>query len=181
MTLVPAKTEVRLTGAVGEVIASLGDAVTEVHLCDVRRGIARINPARIVEVAEKIFAMEGARLATITGIDARDGIDLLYHWAFEPAGIVVTLNALAVRPALEMDSIANVLPTANWVERELHELLGANFPGHPDMRRLLLDDSWPEGLHPLRKGFDQILDRPPLPPNVTSPDVPADGDNGGAE
>ena len=57
----------------------------------------------------------------------------------------------------------------------MHDLLGANFPKHPDMRRLVLDDTWPEGVYPLRKSFDQIEDRPPLPPNQTHPDVDADG------
>ncbi|KKK70932.1 hypothetical protein LCGC14_2919020, partial [marine sediment metagenome] len=41
----------------------------------------------------------------------------------------------------------------------------------PDMRRLLLDDSWPEGVYPLRKEFDQIADRPPLPATQTPPEV----------
>jgi NADH-quinone oxidoreductase subunit C len=118
-----------------------------------------------------MFAMRGARLATATGLDVRDGIDVLYHWAFEPAGAVVTLKVLAERPALALKAVANVLPGANWIERELHDLLGANFRDHPDMRRLLLDDSWPEGVHPLRKSFDQIKDRPPLPPNQSPPDV----------
>jgi len=70
-----------------------------------------------------------------------------------------------------MDSVANVVPAANWIEREMHDLLGVNFPGHPDMRRLILDDSWPEGVYPLRKDFDQVADRPTMPPNRTPPDV----------
>jgi len=179
MTVAPSMTEVPLKGFVGEILERLGDAVTEVHQCEPRRGIARIDAARTVEVAEKMIAMEGSRLATATGIDARDGIDVLYHWAFEPAGVVVTLKVLARRPDYMVDSIANVLPAANWIEREMHDLLGANFRNHPDMRRLILDDSWPEGLHPLRKNFDQIADRPPLPPTQSPPDV--DAENGGEQ
>jgi len=171
MSVAPSRTEVALTGPVGRVIADLGPAVVEVESCDARRGIARIDPVRTVEVARTMLAMDGARLATATGIEVRDGIDVLYHWAIEPAGIVVTLEALAARPALELDSVANAVPAANWIEREMHDLLGVNFPGHPDMRRLVLDDSWPQGLHPLRKQFDQVTDRPPLPADQTPPDV----------
>ena len=171
MSIAPSGTEVALTGPVGQVIASLGSAVVEVECCDEGRGIARIDPARTVEVASTMLAMDGARLATATGLEVRDGLDVLYHWAVEPAGIVVTLKALAARPGLELDSISNAVPAANWIEREMHDLLGANFPGHPDMRRLILDDSWPEGVYPLRKGFDQAMDRPALPPNQTPPDV----------
>ena len=171
MNVTPSKTEVPLTGFVGEVIEGLGDVVTEVHQCQPRRGIARINPLRTVEVAKKMFAMEGSRLATATGIDVRDGIDVLYHWCFEPAGVVVTLKVLAARPELSLESIAPVVPAANWIEREIHDLLGAEFRNHPDMRRLILDDSWPEGVYPLRRDFDQVADRPPLPPTQSPPDV----------
>jgi len=172
MSVVAAETQVPLKGFVGEVLERLGGAVTEVECCEERRGFARIDPARTVEVAGKMLAMDGSRLATATALEVRDGIDVLYHWAFEPQGVIVTLKVLAIRPELAVDSIANVVPAANWIEREMHDLLGANFRSHPDMRRLILDDSWPEGVYPLRKDFDQVADRPPLPPNQTPPDVP---------
>jgi len=41
---------------------------------------------------------------------------------------------------------------ALWIEREMHELLGVNFPGHPNLKKLLLPDDWPDGVYPLRKG-----------------------------
>lgn len=165
-------TEVPLRGFVGDVLGQLGDAVLEVEACEERRGWARIDPARSVEVAERVMAMDGARLATATGIDHRDGIDILYHWAFEPAGVVISLKVMAARPSLEVDSVGRVVPAANWIEREMHDMLGVRFRDHPDMRRLVLDDSWPEGVYPLRKDFDQVADRPPLPPNQSSPDLP---------
>jgi len=181
MTVLPRETEVPLKGFVGEVFKKLGGLVLEVQQCQERRGIARIDPARTVEAAEAMFAMPGSRLATATGIDVRDGIDVLYHWCFEPAGVVVTLKALAARPELAIDSIASVVPAANWIEREMHDLLGAEFRNHPDMRRLILDDSWPEGVHPLRKDFDQVADRPALPPKQVPPEVFPDEGQGGAE
>ncbi len=176
MSVLSTETQVPLKGFVGEVIGKLGSAVLEVEQCEPRRGIARIDPARTVEVAQKMFDMGNSRLATATGIDVRDGLDVLYHWAFEPEGVVVTLKVLASRPGMTLESIANVVPAANWIEREMHDLLGANFRNHPDMRRLILDDSWPEGVYPLRKDFDQVADRPPLPPTQTSPDVADDGE-----
>ncbi|KPK84133.1 MAG: hypothetical protein AMJ81_06425 [Phycisphaerae bacterium SM23_33] len=162
--------QVPLEGFVGEVLGALGDAVIGVERCDERRGFARIDPQRTVEVARRMLAMAGTRLATATGIDVRDGIDVLYHWCIEPQGVVVTLKVLAAGPEMTVDSIAPVVPAANWIEREMHDLLGANFRGHPDMRRLILDDSWPEGVYPLRKDFDQVRDRPPLPPAPPAPE-----------
>ena len=52
-------------------------------------------------------------------------------------------------PAIE--SVMPVWPTANWHEREIFDLFGIRFEGHPNLRRMLLPDDW-EG-HPLRKDY----------------------------
>jgi NADH-quinone oxidoreductase subunit C len=48
-------------------------------------------------------------------------------------------------------SVVAVWPTADWHEREAYDLMGIEFTGHPNLKRLLLDDDW-EG-HPLRKDY----------------------------
>ncbi len=54
----------------------------------------------------------------------------------------------------EVDSVVSVWPTANWLERETYDLFGIRFTGHPDLRRMLLDDDF-EG-YPLLKSFHQV-------------------------
>ena len=75
----------------------------------------------------------------------------MYHWALDSEDCLVTLRVTVGHEAPELDSIAVMYPAAEWIERELWELLGIGFRGHPDMRHLLLDDTWPEGDYPMRK------------------------------
>jgi Ni,Fe-hydrogenase III component G len=65
--------------------------------------------------------------------------------------MIVSLRTLVEKPFLKMQSVATFLPAANWIEREIHEMLGVDFIGHPDLRRLLLPDDWPEGEYPYRR------------------------------
>jgi NADH-quinone oxidoreductase subunit C len=54
----------------------------------------------------------------------------------------------------EIDSITPIFPGAEWIEREMWEMLGINFSGHPNLKRLLLADDWPEGKYPLRQDYE---------------------------
>jgi NADH-quinone oxidoreductase subunit C len=49
-------------------------------------------------------------------------------------------------------STVSIWPTANWLEREVYDMFGISFDGHPDLKRILLPDGW-QG-HPLRKDYD---------------------------
>jgi membrane-bound hydrogenase subunit alpha len=92
------------------------------------------------------------RFVIATGVDSDDCFEILYHYSNDETGHVVTLKALIrdrEKPAI--DSIAPFLPAAEWIEREIHDILGIDFRNHPDMRRLILSDDWPEGVYPLRK------------------------------
>jgi NADH-quinone oxidoreductase subunit C len=74
--------------------------------------------------------------------------EIVYNLYSIKANERVRLKArLAERSSI--DSVTSVWPAANWLEREVYDLFGVEFNGHPDLRRLLLPDDW-EG-HPMRK------------------------------
>jgi NADH-quinone oxidoreductase subunit C len=58
-----------------------------------------------------------------------------------------------------VDSVIPVWPAANWLEREIHDLMGISFKGNPDLRRLMLPDDWFG--HPHRRdyplGYEQVM------------------------
>jgi Ni,Fe-hydrogenase III component G len=99
-----------------------------------------------------LFEDIGARFCIATGIDSDDCFEVLYHFSYDQLGCVITVKAFIrdrEKPAIE--SIAPFLPAAEWIEREIHDILGIEFKNHPNMRRLILADDWPEGVYPLRK------------------------------
>jgi Ni,Fe-hydrogenase III component G len=110
-----------------------------------------VERAALLDAARFLFQEHGARLCTATGVDTRWGVEILYHFALDPQGKIVSIKVLAEKPALQMESVASFLPAANWIEREINEMFGVEFLGHPDMRRLLLPDDWPEGEYPHRR------------------------------
>lgn len=110
-----------------------------------------IDKKDIVEAAKMSFFDLGLRFATATGIDTAKGIEIIYHFADDKAGIIINYRVLLTdKKNLEIDSIGKYIKAAEWIEREIWELLGVNFKGHPNLTHLLLIDEWPEGELPLR-------------------------------
>jgi Ni,Fe-hydrogenase III component G len=111
-------------------------------------GVAKEDAKEIVRF---LFKDMGARMSIASGVDTRPGIEILYHMAFDKHNMIVTVKVLVKKPELEMPSFTDFMPAAEWIEREIHELLGVNFIGHPRLEKLLLPDDWQEGVYPLRK------------------------------
>jgi Ni,Fe-hydrogenase III component G len=123
----------------------------DIHEKSVTRLFATVAKEDAHEVVRYMFRDMGARLAIASGVDTRPGIEILYHMAFDAYDVIVTVKVLVKKPELGMPTFTDFMPAAEWIEREIHELLGVNFIGHPRMEKLLLPDDWPEGVYPLRK------------------------------
>ncbi len=93
-------------------------------------------------------------LSSISGVDMLDHLETVYHMRSTTRGQLLQLKVRLDHEQPEVDSIVSVWPTANWLERETYDLFGIRFTGHPDLRRILLDDDF-EG-YPLLKSFHQV-------------------------
>lgn len=133
------------------ILGALGEHVMSCEEKSRRRVYLDVAPETVFEASSVMFEEIGARLQIATGVDTPRGIEVMYHWALDEEDCVVTVRTTVGREDPVLESIAELCPAAEWIEREIWELLGVQFEGHPDMRHLLLDDSWPEGNFPLRK------------------------------
>ncbi|HLH63616.1 MAG TPA: NADH-quinone oxidoreductase subunit C [Ktedonobacteraceae bacterium] len=93
-------------------------------------------------------------LSCISGVDMIDHLETVYHVRSLTRGQLLQLKVRVDSDKPEVDSLVSVWPTANWLERETFDMFGIHFTGHPDLRRMLLDDDF-EG-YPLLKSFHQV-------------------------
>jgi Ni,Fe-hydrogenase III component G len=147
-----------MTAAREALIGTLRDELGERALAFEERSERRVFievKAEDIPPATRLFLEKlGARFQTASGVDTPSGFEILYHWAFDALGLVVTVRTLLPGDEPEIESIANLCIAAEWIEREMWELLGIRFRNHPDMRHLLLSEDWPEGRYPLRRDYE---------------------------
>jgi len=116
-----------------------------------KRVYVTIKKETLTKIVRYLFNDVKARFATASGVDTRKTIEILYHFSIDDIGLIVSLRVVLEKPRPEIDSLTSIMKCAEWIEREIHELLGVDFPGHPNLKHLLLKDDWPEGNYPLRR------------------------------
>ena len=128
----------------------------EVYEHNPKRLYIRIPLERLTDAAKYLHRECGLRLAICTGIDTRGGFEVLYHFSEDKTGIMYTLKVMAPKDDPRIESQASWFPAADWIEREMHELLGIDFPGHPNMIPLLTSDTdWDKSRYPLRRDYER--------------------------
>ncbi|MQQ07567.1 NADH-quinone oxidoreductase subunit C [Epibacterium sp. SM1979] len=115
-----------------------------------------VKPTNIVGLVEFLLSDPACKFSTLVDITAVDyperakRFDVVYHFLSMYQNQRIRLR-VSLREDEMIPSIVNVHPSANWFEREVFDMFGILFTGHPDLRRLLTDYGF-RG-HPLRKDF----------------------------
>lgn len=120
-----------------------------------------VDPDRIDEVCGFLKThddLDFDGLLNLTGVDAphRGKIQVVYELTSFSKGHDLVLKVDCDREAPKAKTVCRVWRAGNWLEREVYDLLGVDFDGHPDQRRILLPDDWVG--HPLRKDYVEAPD-----------------------
>ena len=149
--------------AIGETLAKRFTAanVSPERTCD---GIPTLWISRsIVHEVVRYLKVEAERpykmLYDLSAVDERVRRDrnarppsdftVFYHWLSFDRNDDIRLKVSLLEPTLSLRSIADLWPAANWYEREVWDMFGITFDGHPHLRRILMPATWVG--HPLRK------------------------------
>ena len=143
-------------GALQATHANFGDAT------------ALVDAARLVDVMRFLrddAACQFDMLTDVTCVDylgEQPRFEMVYHLYSVPKNKRLRVKARVGESSPEIATLCELWPSANWMEREVWDLYGVRFVGHPDLRRILLYEDF-EG-HPLRKDYPKEKRQPLVGP-----------------
>jgi len=129
----------------------LQDKIRDWQEPSAKRIFFTLDKKEVFEAAKILFRQLELRFITASAIDLAEGLGIIYHFSNDPAGEIYSVRVILedkLKP--EVRSITPLFAGAEWIEREIWEMFGINFIGHPNLKKLLLSDDWPEGNYPLR-------------------------------
>jgi NADH-quinone oxidoreductase subunit C len=144
-------------GSVAALRARFGDAIGHHTVMAGDEHVVFVAAARIREVLGWLRDDAGQRydlLIDLTAVDwgGERPLEVVYQLWSIPKRQALRVKVAVPVSALVIDSVTELWATADWLEREVWDLFGIRFEGHPDLRRILMPDNYEEG-HPLRKDF----------------------------
>ena len=119
-----------------------------------------IEPQRVREVARFLKEepqLEFNFLNAVSAVDYIEHFEVLYHLtSFEHNHSAVVKTRVYGRENPSVPSVVEVWPGADFQEREVWDLMGVAFEGHPNLKRIMLWEGFPG--HPLRRDFEDVID-----------------------
>jgi Ni,Fe-hydrogenase III component G len=112
--------------------------------------VAKNDHVEIIKMLRDKFGFY--HCSTVTAFDAGTHLEVIYS-LFDNESVMVNLTARVPKDDQIIEAITPLLPSANLYEREVFDLIGVRFTNHPNMKRLVLPDEYPESVHPLLKDW----------------------------
>ncbi len=143
------------TGIVEDLKSKFTDAITDASVQRQARIILTAKSEAVINVASYLKENLGFDfVVSVCGAEMpqEDLFTIIYHFWSSSKKILITLKTKVPKKAPKIQSITPVYESANWHERETHEMWGVKFIKHPDLGGLLLPEGWKD-LPPQRKEF----------------------------
>jgi Ni,Fe-hydrogenase III component G len=118
-----------------------------------KRVIITVLPDSIINVAEYLYRTERFRFIIASALHTKNGFEIHYHFSKDSIGLIINIHVILDKDLPQIESLSNMFSASNWIEREMHELLGINFLNHPNQEKLISEGNWAEGVYPMRKEF----------------------------
>lgn len=119
-----------------------------------RKTSATIEPSVIRQVVQALLEHR-PRFVIIAAVDLGMDIELLYH--FDVEGKLIVVRTKIPKEHNQIGTIVDLMPAAEWAEKEAAELFGIDFSAHPKPRHFVLPKDWPSDKPPLRESFKGVL------------------------
>ena len=120
-----------------------------------KRVTVSIKPGAILKVGDYLFKEKGFRFIIASALHTKKGFEIHYHFSKDEIGLILNIHVILDKENPQIDSLSNMFNASNWIEREMHELLGINFLNHPNQEKLISEGNWAEGVYPYRKEFKE--------------------------
>lgn len=134
-----------------EFVSTMGDKIVS-KIEKPQRLYFEVKNEDIITVADYLFNTLGCRLSTATGQESYKGIEVLYHFSHDATGDYYCPRVvMRDKNNPVMNSITPIVKGAEWIEREMAEMLGITFEGHPKPEPLLTGNNPKKLKVPLRK------------------------------
>ena len=127
--------------------------ILEIAVKNQKRIIITVKPDSIINVADYLYRTEGFRFIIASALHTKKGFEIHYHFSKDAIGLILNIHVILEKDNPQIESLSNMFNASNWIEREMHELLGINFLNHPNQEKLISEGNWAEGVYPLRKEF----------------------------
>jgi Ni,Fe-hydrogenase III component G len=127
--------------------------ILEVVVKNQKRITATINPDSLLSIAGYLYKNAGFRFIIASALHTKKGFEIHYHFSRDNNGLVLNIHVILDKKEPQIESLSNMFNASNWIEREMHELLGINFLNHPNQDKLISEGNWAEGVYPYRKEF----------------------------
>jgi NADH-quinone oxidoreductase subunit C len=143
--------------SVAALLDQFGSAVLRHSLNAGDQFVVWIDPAQSLDVLRWLKEDESQQydmMSDVTAVDYGGGrpISVVYQMYSTVHKHQLRIRCDLPLDTLEIDSVYDLWRAVDWLEREVYDLFGVTFRGHPDLRRILMPDDYAEG-HPLRKDF----------------------------